>query len=282
MSMHHCRMKSFPTSMFDPEVVAPGLFRAAGRRADSYLLIGGATDLAASGTVIAGLDTVTTQRVLATLADGAFGHAATHGLTGAALYVREEQRAAFAGGGRRAEHVGDFATMSVEGSDNYLAGLGQSRRSVVRRDWRVLDSVCWQRREVPAHSVLLEAAPLVVAVNRRHGIPDHDRLAHMRLLAWANERLGVRIAFDVRDETRLLAVAFGCHFDNVLEMYEVGIAEVDARRHLAYVEAVIYAPLRYAARTDCTTIHLGLGSSRPKRLRGARISPVWAVAAEGN
>ena len=63
----------------------------------------------------------------------------------------------------------------------------------------------------------------------------------------------------------------------VLELYEVGLADDPAVRQLAYVEVLVYAPLRFAFLTGCRRIDLGLGSTTPKKLRGATSSPVWAV-----
>jgi hypothetical protein len=282
LSTHRLRGATFPAAYQDPAVVAPELFSGHDRPADTYLLIGGHADLVAGPVTRAGLDEVTAAHVGTLLADAAFAAAREQGLTGAALYVRDAQRDQFAAGGSRlgAAKVGEFAELDVAGRSDreYLASLNHSRRSVVRRDWQQYEAAALRCETVAAGSVLEEAAPLVADVNGSHGVADHPRLALMRLTQWAAERLGERVAFVVRNEAgTMLAVCFGCRWGEVLELYEIGLAERSDSRRLAYVEAMIYAPRRFAARHGCARVQLGLDSTHPKGLRGARFSPVWAI-----
>jgi predicted N-acyltransferase len=45
----------------------------------------------------------------------------------------------------------------------------------------------------------------------------------------------------------------------------------------AYFNVSLYAPIRHAAEHGFTTLDLGLGSYRAKRLRGAEVTPLWSV-----
>lgn len=271
------RRPRFSSALFDPATVAPSIFDRATRDARDYLLIGGATDLVAGYSVVGGLAGDERRRVGAALVAGAFAEAEARGLRGAALYVRRDQLDAFAG--RDAVEVDQFAELVLPGRDfdSYVRALDHGRRSVVRRDLKRLDEQGLRGEAVPARDVVDEAAGLVVNVKSRHDVFDHPELAAMRLNRWAGRTLGQRLAFTVRDAAgELLAVSFGCLHGDVLELYEIGLAEAE-QRHLGYVEALVYAPLRFAADHGCRLLQLGLGSSRPKTLRGATLSPVSAV-----
>jgi hypothetical protein len=275
----------FASGLFDPRQVAPEIFGSGGDARD-YLLIGGAADLVAGYSVARQLTGAERHRVGTALVGRAFAEAGERGLRGASLYVREAQLDSFVGagaGGRRAAcAVDEFAELAVpdQGIEAYLRGLSSGRRSTVRRDLDGLRRRELRSRTVPAADAITESAGLVAAVKARHGIPDHPRLAAMRLTGWAGAALGRRLAFTVRDPGgELLAVSFGCRHGDVLELYEIGLAE-SAHRHYAYVEALVYAPLRFAIENGCRLLQLGLGSSRPKMLRGATLSSVWAVGGD--
>jgi hypothetical protein len=273
---------SFSSPIFDPASVAPEVFGGRGRRADEYLLIGGHLELFAGAATAAGLDDTSAREVVAAMVDAAYGRARAESLVPAALYVRDKQLDGFAGTGARrpAAIVGQFASLAVAGAtdEEYLACLNHGRRSVVRRDWRKLDALGLRAVVVPARDIVAEAAPLVAAVKQRHGVLDHPRLVEHRLTLWANRLPAPRLAFVVRDAAGdLLAVSFGAHRPGVLELYEIGLADDPEVRGLAYAEVLVYAPLREAGRAGCVSVSLGMDSPTPKVLRGAQLTPVWAV-----
>jgi hypothetical protein len=212
------------------------------------------------------------------------------------LYVRDSELGAFAGpetgleggpetgpqGPRGVAAVGEFTALHLPegGMDGYLASLNHGRRSVVRRDLARIAQAGLTAAEAPPADLIEEAAELVTAVKARHGQPGHPMLTSLRLTEWSRAPGGVPVAFGVRDRTgRLIAASFGTRRTEtgVLELYEVGLADDPAVRQLAYVEVLVYAPLRFAFLTGCRRIDLGLGSTTPKKLRGAKSSPVWAV-----
>lgn len=277
LPMYRSKRPAFVAALYDPARVAPQLFAA--RRADEYMLVGGSTELVSGFAHRASLDRDQTRDIGTALADAAFEHARARGLTGAALHVRDHEVDAFRGG-RSSLVVGQFATLPVPGAtpEQYLAMLRRGPRWTVRQEWRALDERGLRGTPVAAADLVEEAVGLVANVKRRHGVPDHPSLIRLRLEDWAAEAFGERIAFTVRENGRLLAVCFACHHGNVLEINEIGLAEDTDTRHLVYVEALVYAPLRYAGQAGCTRIELGLDSSTPKRLRGAVCAPVWAVA----
>jgi hypothetical protein len=308
------RGASFASAVFDPASVAPGLFGDRPANADRYLFIGGGPELVAGAATAAGLARPVADRITAALAGAAFATAARRELTGVSLYVRDSELGAFAGpetgleggpetgpqGPRGVAAVGEFTALHLPegGMDGYLASLNHGRRSVVRRDLARIAQAGLTAAEAPPADLIEEAAELVTAVKARHGQPGHPMLTSLRLTEWSRAPGGVPVAFGVRDRAgRLIAASFGTHRTEdthctedtrrtedthctetgVLELYEVGLADDPAVRQLAYVEVLVYAPLRFAFLTGCRRIDLGLGSTTPKKLRGAKSSPVWAV-----
>jgi hypothetical protein len=278
--------KAFASPIYDPAAIAPRMFSDAQVTADQYLFIGGAADLVSGVAVLADLSRTDAEETRSALVDAAFHIAAHDNLVGVALYVRDAELPAFIGRGDQRDHeaVSEFSSIHVTGSEMaaYLGSLSHGKRSVVRRDLQRISEAGLLAAEVPLAEVIDEASHLIVAVKNRHATMDHPLLTQLRLTEWSRSSVGVPVAFSVRNDSgRLIAVSFGCHRSPSLEMYEVGLADDPVDRHLAYTEVLVYAPIRYALRESCTQLDLGLGSTTPKRLRGAHVSTVWAVGEAG-
>ena len=280
-----CTNPRAPNSPSRPSIRWSWLRRCSARSrwlANRYLLIGGHTELVAGYTVSRALPAPDRDRVAGTLVAAAFELAGERGLIGASLYVGDRQLAAFRGTGLATCQVGQRLALTVPagGEPAYLAGLKHSHRSVVRREQRFLDEHGLRGVEGSVFEIVDEAIPLIMAVKRRHGLSDHPALSRLRLTSWARSPAGEPVAFWVRDRGgTLLAVSLGRRYDSTLELYEIGLTEDPRLRHPVYAEVLVYAPLRHAARTGCTSIQLGFGSATPKMLRGAYPTPVWAVGA---
>ncbi|HEV3169580.1 MAG TPA: hypothetical protein VGZ32_04545 [Actinocrinis sp.] len=270
----------FPVQLFDPRLRAPGLATAA--KAEEYLLIGGHFDLASGCSVLPELSASRAADVRRALARAGFDHARREGLDGIALYVPDAERAAWDDpqAPYTCEQVSEFNAIELAepGWDGYIAGLKSSRRSVVVRDVRALEQQGLRAELVDPATILAEAAPLIIDVKANHGQDEHPQLVEYRLERWIGQGAGVALAFALRDaHGSLLAAAFGRRCGRVIEMYEIGLCNGIPARTLAYAEVLIYAPLRHAADTGCTVLRLGCESGHPKQLRGAAVSPVWAV-----
>ncbi len=272
----------FPAAVFDPRVRVPDL--PARRSARDYLLIGGHFDLASGCAVRSGLPDRQARRVRRAVARAAFALARRDGLAGVALYVPDAEGAEWEDGlGAYTRHQSaEFASIDLAEPTRaaYLAALRHSRRSVVIRDERELDRLGLRARAVAPGDVLEQAVPLVAAVKEKHGAAEHPRLVEYRLDRWSQGGAGTAVAFALHDQAGvLLAVSFGrCHGDTV-EMYEIGLQPDGPSRRLAYAEVLVYAPLRFAFDHGCTRLRLGCDSTHPKQLRGAKISPMWAITA---
>jgi predicted N-acyltransferase len=249
----------------------------------ALVLLGGRENQAAGVSLSASLPPGLASTVRRALVSRAVVEAEVRGLRAAAMFVRDNELPDFRAGMLAADdgvvRLDQLATLSVPASfDDYLLALPSSRRSIVRRDLRDVRAI-GLRTEVQSPDLLLRAASqLVVNIKTRHGIPDHPRLAELRLRRWSETCPGEHICFSVRDsEGVLVAVSFGCQLGKTLELNEIGLIERTGRlRHAAYLETLVYAPLRQAIAARCDTLLLGLGTPTPKNLRGAVLAPVWA------
>jgi hypothetical protein len=197
----------------------------------------------------------------------------------AALYVPESEQPFLMhalGPACRRYDVAAEARLPIVGEyeSDYLAALPSSHRSVVRRDWRERTRRGLVSRAVPWTDVLDRATGMIAAVAHAHGSLDHPLLIQDRLARWLENAELTTVAFVVdTPERAILAISFGWVWRDTFQVYEVGLAvRSTPGRHLAYVEALIYAPLRYAQAARCASISLGLDAAEPKRLRGATIT----------
>ncbi|TYB69129.1 hypothetical protein FXF51_07745 [Nonomuraea sp. PA05] len=306
LPVQRVKSRAVPSAVFDPAVLAPRLFCEVGD-ARAYLFVGGCADLVAGAVTSAGLTAGRAESVRRALVGRARAEAEHRGLVAAAVYVRDNELAAFLpdgdpafapdgvaalapdgdlavfapdGGDPRRERIGHLSTLAVPPDDErFLAALTAGRRRTVLKDRRAAAEAGLRCEVTPARDAVAPGADLVAAVKRRHGIEEHPRLLRTRLAQWAAEPVGERVAFAVYAATTpdCLAVTFGCAIGGRLEIYETGVADDTPHRHEAYVESLIHAPLRYALDHRLTGIDLGIDAETPKTRRGATLSPVWAV-----
>lgn len=273
---------------FDPayEVAAqpPSTRPTSAAPASQWILVGGRTDLACgflrSETASAGaLDG-------AARAAGAVARreARRRGRRMLALFANDWEahfiRAAFGDGSQHWELTHETRFEKVAARDReYLAALKPSHRAVVRRDWHRRDAAGLTSEVLSWDEVWDEAITLVHAVGQSHGKIDHKQLIRVRLQSWLANTEIEPVAFRVSLEDTPLAICLAWRWRTMLQLYEVGlVARETPGRHLAYAEAIIYAPLRYARSAGCSVVWTGLRAIEPKRLRGATVTPVHAFA----
>lgn len=283
-------------AMWDPSYDATTLLhRPAPADARRWLFLGGSRDVAAGTLVTTGAgtgeeehrsdDTVRTSLVAAGVAVGR-----REGLYVLAAHVWEQERAAFlaaAPGRAAAVPCGETAVLRLPrvseadpALDTYLSVLEGRRHKYIRREWRNFTAAGLRGAETSVPDAIDEgAAALLATVKRRHGVPDHPRLAALRLRRWHALGLGDYRSFTVHDSAgRLLGASFACAAGAAVEVHEIGLAEGTPLRLHAYLEAGIYAPIRYALAGGRTRIEFGGGGAmEAKRRRGARVETVWAV-----
>lgn len=254
-----------------------------------WLFLGGCRDLAAGSLVHAHLEPAGADSVRSALVATAVATGHDEGLRVIAAYLRDAELEAFtavAPGPAATVRCGERAVLRLPrvaapepGLAPYLAMFDRRRRNKIRRDWRDFGLAGLRTSQLAVPDAIDPAAGLVAAVKRRHGIPDHPRIAALRLRRWYDLGLGRYRAFAVHDRAgRLLATCFACAIGSALDVHEIGLADNGDVRLSAYLEAGFYAPIRYALALGCTRVELGGGTTVAKRLRGAEIEPVWAVA----
>jgi hypothetical protein len=253
--------------------------------ARAWLIVGGALELA--GGFLVRPATVDPWGIRAALARAAAELARQEACSIAAFYVREPELGPFLqawGDTAVTVDAGDAAEITLPFStvEDYLESLGGHRQRRIRKDWRDFDALGLTSAEEPITALLEEAAELIVAQRARHGVNDHPKLATYRLRRWSSAAQGRYVCFTVRDASgKLLAACFACDAGDALEVYDIGLTGDPAVRLAAYLEAAYYAPIRYALRSGCARLELGLGAGTAKQLKGAVFTPVRSVCLPG-
>jgi hypothetical protein len=237
------------------------------------VLLGGRGEMVADVVYAAGLDPSARAEVGGQVVREAVEFARRQGMAAAAFFVDDHQaRTVFEPAGpHRSVPGASRLVLAGLGTDldAYLATLRGSARSVVRRDLRDFDRSGLMVARVPAGHVLDEAAPLVTATKKAHGETEPPALVGFRLREWA-DRAAEHTAYVVRDGRAIVCVSLGAVVGDNLEMYEIGMVPSHTARHPAYLQALLYAPLRHAQERGLGRLTLGFGADRPKLLRGAR------------
>jgi hypothetical protein len=269
--------------IFDPRHVMPDLIDDWPEDARALLFVGGLTDLIAGPTLVE-LESGVQEEVRYGLVMAGLGFAREHGLLAVALYVRDDDHAAFAAAGTRTTVLNWSAVLDLPGPTwaDLLATVNTARRYRLRAELADLDAR--GLRAVPADpaEVIAEAAPLIAVIKRKYGVADHPRLIQLRMRDWSDAVADEYRAFTLRDHRgALVGVSFVARIGSVVELGELGLEAELADRHLSYVELMFYAPARFAMDRGCRQLRLGLDSMAPKTYRGARAVPVWGIVDAG-
>lgn len=268
---------------YQPESLLPERLRC---NDDQWLFIGGRADLVTSILRCGSLSSVDVAEIATALRHHIAAVAARSQRRPISFYARGSDltllEAVLMPSHRRT--VATYCEIAVPASlEDYVRQLRSRHRNLVRRDWRKLAELGLRSETVEWDAVIEVAAPLIAALSAQHGLPDHRRLVEHRLEMWLAFNELAPIAFAVRaDDDELVAVSFGWMFGSRLQMYEVGLTtRATVGRHEAYVEAIIYSPLRFATEHECQVLELGLEAVRPKTLRGAVTQDVEILVGNG-
>ncbi|MGW4476044.1 hypothetical protein ACWENQ_40795 [Nonomuraea sp. NPDC004354] len=151
-----------------------------------------------------------------------------------------------------------------------LDSLTRPVRQTIRQGERQIDAHAIKAETVRWREYRGAGPDLIAAHNRRMGMVDHSELVRYRMDQWeALPDVTVLVAHAVTSDGVEGAVTLLAYRDE-LEVYEIGLpdGESPARRAL-YACLTFHQPRRLAQAHGLTTIRAGLGSARPKRLRGA-------------
>lgn len=112
---------------------------------------------------------------------------------------------------------------------------------------------------------------MIESVITKHSTSNNSSLDRVRLSLWLTRHATTGRVFRVLDRDGVtVAVSVGATVPGLgLRMYEVGMLQEYVHRGFAYILAVVHGPLLLALREGVTSVDLGNGADRPKRLRGA-------------
>ncbi len=270
---------------FDPRLVAADLFSELGSAA-GWAHVGGCREFASGAVLRTDLGADEAPRIRQSLVRAAFAYGTEQGLPTVALFVRDAEvadfRAALGPHDQVAvtKHDAIVDLPPAGGLEGFLTSLPKKVRYRIRAEAAALAQAGLVAQRLEPADVMAEAVPLLMDTKLRHGLPDHLMLATMRFRAWLKSGVDESVAFGIRGpKGDLHGVCLVARHGPRVEVYELGLVTDHPQRHLAYVELLFHAPLRYALEHGCERLALGADSSEPKLRRGARLDPLWAVTA---
>jgi predicted N-acyltransferase len=211
--------------------------------------------------------------------------AADCGSACAPYLTRDDAELVAAGLGRANAVVfaGARALLEVEWPDfdGYVASIGASRRSIVRRDLRAFEEGGLSIRTEGLAGHVAELAPLLSNVRRRHGVWGESVAACEQYLgACAAPGLAERsVVFLCEEGGRTIAFALAYRFGDTLTLRCVGLDYDRSGGRAEYFNVLFYAPIAHAAATGLASLDFGTEALDAKLLRGCTACPIWTVLA---
>lgn len=178
-------------------------------------------------------------------------------------------------------HLEDDAVIPLPGTDfdDYVASLPARRRTQVRRERREFAAALPVRRHLLAdcHE---EAGALLAGHQQGHG-HDRDGVAAMTaLLSRQAAAMGTEArVVAAHDGDRMIAFCLYYHYGATTWIRAVAHDREHPAPHL-YFNLMYYLPIEDAYAHGTTALHAGMTTIEAKRRRGARVSPLYALADE--
>lgn len=216
---------------------------------------------------------------LTLLRDAARDLAGRHGTTHWWPYLTEPAARLLAPLYRTPPHrMEDDATIPLPGAgfDDYLASLPSKRRVAIRRERSAFAAAGLDVRHQLLADCHEDAGRLLAALQQSHGHGD-DTAAMTSLLKRQADAMG--------DQARVVAAYAGprmtgfClhyHQGGTTWLRAVGI-DPEHPAPFAYFALTYYEPIEEAYRNGSTALHAGMKAIEAKRLRGARVSGLYAL-----
>jgi uncharacterized protein len=162
--------------------------------------------------------------------------------------------------------------------DDYVRSLSSRRRATVRRDVAAFAGSGLRAGRMRLSEALDFGPRLLARLVESHGggVDEEQARAMLTSQAASLDRVShVFVAHDDEGEVAAYSVAY--EWDDVLYLRFVGLDHERAEPAGAYFEVAYYAPLRLAYEHGLSTVHLGVGSFRPKVLRGGRLRELFGA-----
>ncbi|OIJ99822.1 GNAT family N-acetyltransferase [Streptomyces monashensis] len=161
--------------------------------------------------------------------------------------------------------------------DDYLAALPRKRRTAIRRERRAFAEAGYELRTLRLSECAESAGALAAQLQQRHGHPADPAVMARLLQDQADNMAGTGIVQAAYAEGRMAAFSLFYHHANTLWLRSTGYDYPTLRGAHEYFNIAYYLPITHAYTRGATALHLGMESLHAKSLRGAVISPLWAV-----
>ncbi|MFG2750770.1 peptidogalycan biosysnthesis protein [Streptomyces xanthophaeus] len=217
---------------------------------------------------------------LALLRDAARSYAAEHGTTHWWPYLTEPAAALLAplyAAAPRPVEEDALIPLPGTGFDDYLASLPRKRQLAVRRERLEFRSAGLRVRQLPLGDCFGEAGRLLAALQQSHGHAADSERVMTGLLERQAGAMGdrARVAA-VHDGRRMVAFGLYYHFGGTTWLRAVG-TDPSCPAPFAYFNVCYYLPIEDGYREGTSALHAGMRAIRAKRLRGARVSGLYAL-----
>ncbi|MGW1608357.1 GNAT family N-acetyltransferase [Streptomyces sp. NPDC002285] len=216
---------------------------------------------------------------LSLLRDAAREHAGRHGTSHWWPYLTESATRRLAPlYGTPPQHMEDDATIPLPGAgfDDYLAALPSKRRVSIRHERSAFEAAGLDVRRVDLMDCYEDAGRLLAALQRSHGHGD-DTDAMTGLLKRQADAMGERArVVAAYDGSRMTGFCLYYHQGSTTWLRGVGI-DPERPAPFAYFALTYYEPIEDAYRHGTTALHAGMKAIEAKRLRGARVSGLYAL-----
>lgn len=217
---------------------------------------------------------------LALLRDAARTYAAEHGTTHWWPYLTEPAAALLAplyAAHPRAVEEDALIPLPGAGFDDYLAALPGKRRLAVRRERLEFQSAGLRVLQLPLGDCFGDAGRLLAALQQSHGHAADSVAVTTGLLERQAASMGdtawVTAAYDGR---RMVAFGLYYHFGGTTWLRALG-TDPSCPAPFAYFNIGYYLPIEDGYREGTSGLHAGMRTIRAKRLRGARVTDVYAL-----
>jgi hypothetical protein len=174
--------------------------------------------------------------------------------------------------------VGGESRLDVAWDDfeGYLRHLSTDRRGAVRREMKTFRASGASVALDDLQSQCERLAPLLVAVDRKHGHDTSLSEARRYLRAQSRSLGGLARLFVCHRGRRLIAFALFYEFSGVLHARVVGLDYARAQPG-DYFNVLFYAPIRFAIESRLRGVHFGVEAYETKLARGCDFRPLWGV-----
>lgn len=218
-------------------------------------------------------------RCLSLLRDAARDQAGRHGTSHWWPYLTESATRGLAAlYGMPPHRMEDDATIPLPGAgfDDYLAALPSKRRVAIRHERAAFNAAGLDVRRLSLMDCYEDAGRLLAALQRSHGHGD-DTDAMTGLLKRQADAMGqsARVVA-AYDGARMTGFCLYYHQGSTTWLRAVGI-DHERPAPFAYFALTYYEPIEDAYRRGTTALHAGMKAIEAKRLRGARVSGLYAL-----